>query len=97
MGTEIFSFFLFIPILFYILNILGLRSPINRRKALYILIINTLFLSYFCISGLIDGYFMQSLMFASLLFVPFQLVTLAITSVLLKYLPSKSESSETVT
>jgi hypothetical protein len=97
MGTEILSLLLFIPLLFYILNILGLRSRINRRKASYILIINTLFLSYFCVTGLIDGYFMQSLIFASLLFVPFQLVTLSIVWLILKYLPSKSGSSETVT
>jgi hypothetical protein len=97
MGMEIFSIFLFIPLLFYIFNILGLRSGINRRKASYILIINTIFLSYFCITGLIKGYFMQSLLFASILFVPFQLVTLVITWLLLRYLPSKSGSSGTVT
>ena len=97
MGTEIISLFLFIPLVFYILNILGLRSRVNGRKALYILIINTLFLSYFCISGLINGHFTQSLMFASLLFVPFQLVTLAITWVLLKYLPPKSDGDGTIT
>jgi hypothetical protein len=90
MGTEFFTIFLFIIMLFFILNILGLRSPSSRRKALYILVINTLFLSYFCISGLIDGYFMQSLLIASLLFFPFQLVTLSISWLLLKYFPQTS-------
>jgi len=97
MGSEILSIFLFITLLFYILNILALKSPINRRKALLILVINSLYLSYFCIAGFIDDFFMQSLLLASLFFVPFQLVTLVITWVLLKYLPSKSEGSGKVT
>jgi len=89
MGTEIFSFLLFIPIIFFILNILGLRSPSTRNKALYILVINTIFMSYFLISGFIGGSFKQHLVFASLLFVPFQIITLGITWTLLKYSSSK--------
>jgi hypothetical protein len=92
MGTEIFSIFLFIPIVFFILNILGLRPPSTRKKALYILIINTLFMSYFLISGFIGGSFMQYLVFASLLFVPFQIITLGITWTLLKYSSLKSNN-----
>jgi hypothetical protein len=83
MGTEIFVIFFIITPLIFVVNIFLLfRGKWPNSKALIILISNSLFLGYFCISGASEGHFLQAFLVGGFFLIPFQVVSLLLASFL---------------
>jgi hypothetical protein len=75
MGTEILviSFFT-TPLIFLISVGLLFKRKFPNPKAIILLVLNTLFISYFIITGLIDGHILQAFLVGGFLLVPFQVL-----------------------
>jgi hypothetical protein len=75
-------FFLITPIMFVINICLLFKRRWPNANALIILSSNTLFLGYFCITGAIEGHFVQAFLVGSFFLIPFQVVSLLLASFL---------------
>jgi hypothetical protein len=74
MGTEIFAVsFVTTPLIFLITVGLLFKRKFPNPKAIIILILNAIFISYFVVVGFIDGYLLQAFLVGGFLLIPFQI------------------------
>jgi hypothetical protein len=79
MGTEIFVLsYLVTPLIFLVSIGLLFKTKFPNAKAIIVLIVNSLFLGYFLLSGALDGYLLQAFLVGGFLLIPFQIVSLSL-------------------
>jgi hypothetical protein len=75
MGTEILAISFFTTPLIFLISVgLLFKRKFPNPKAIILLALNTLFISYFLITGLIDGYIIQAFLIGGFLLIPFQVL-----------------------
>ncbi|MEI8623597.1 hypothetical protein P4S67_03520 [Pseudoalteromonas sp. B137] len=83
MGTEILVItYLTTPLIFLINVGLLFKRRFPNPKAIILLALNTIFIAYFLISGVIDGYLLQAFLVGGFLLIPFQLLGLLAAALL---------------
>ena len=90
MGTEFLTISLFTTPTILLVN-LGIlfRGGFPNPKAIIMLLSNVLFILFFIVTGLIDGYLKQAIVIGGFLLIPFQLITLILATILGKSLREK--------
>lgn len=77
MGTEIFALsFVTTPLIFLVSLGLLFRRKFPNPKAIIILTLNTIFIGYFLITGILGGYLLQAFLVGGFLLIPFQILCL---------------------
>ncbi|MDO6713417.1 hypothetical protein Q4567_22020 [Aliiglaciecola sp. 2_MG-2023] len=75
MGTEILAItYLTTPLIFLINVMVLFKRKFPNPKAIILLALNTIFIGYFLVSGVIDGYLIQAFLVGGFLLIPFQLL-----------------------
>jgi hypothetical protein len=75
MGTEILVISFFTTPLIFLINVgLLFKRKFPNPKAIILLVLNTLFISYFLVTGFIDGYILQAFLVGGFLLMPFQVL-----------------------
>jgi hypothetical protein len=75
MGTEILAISFFTTPLIFLISVgLLFKRKFPNPKAIILLALNTLFISYFLITGIIDGYILQAFLIGGFLLIPFQVL-----------------------
>ena len=75
MGTEILAISFFTTPLIFLISVgLLFKHKFPNPKAIILLVLNTLFISCFLITGLIDGYIIQAFLIGGFLLIPFQVL-----------------------
>ena len=83
MGTEILVIsYLTTPLIFLVNVGLLFKGTFPNPKALIFLVLNTLFMGYFAISGYLEGYLIQAYLIGGFLLIPFQILGLFVAVLL---------------
>ncbi|WP_345875306.1 hypothetical protein [Shewanella algae] len=94
MGTEIFALLLLVPLIFMGFNIRRYRQAQDKNMHLLMLILGLLFVLLNVGRAALNGYPMQGLFLASLLYAPFYLVVWVVLSLLLRRNQSEAEARQ---
>ena len=83
MGTEILVLtYLTTPLMLVFNAALLFKGKFPNSKALVLLLLNLVFMGYFVVSGLLNGYLIQAFLIGGFFLIPFQTIALIVATLL---------------